>query len=98
MYIYKIFQYEILDYQPYGNPPDKIKWEFFKVVAMLVQLYSFTPWTHLEKKLDENCTTRMLHARSSTLQVAVVWLLTYYHTNHSSKICWALLEKKRTNL
>ena len=43
--------------------PDKIKQEFFQVVAMSELLYSCTTrilTKHLEKKLDENY-TRMLH-------------------------------------
>ena len=47
-----------------SNLLNKVKWDFFQVMAVLILLYKCTTWVltqHMEKKLDGNY-KRMLYA------------------------------------
>ena len=87
-------------------PSDKIKWKFFKAVAMSELPHGCTTWTltkHLVKKLEEKytkimnvvCLEQILEAAPH--KTAVVQPYTSHQANHSrkaSKICWVLKGNK----
>ena len=83
---------------------DKIKWEYFKAVAMSVLLYGCTTWTltkHQEKKPGGNytgCSEQILEVAPN--KIAAVWPLTFHLTNHPSKtnkIYWTSQNKLLSN-
>ena len=65
------------DCNQYQNLSDKIKWEFFQVLAVLVLPYGYATWTFNEMPLEK--ARRELYKDAIccfSYKIAVVWWLT----------------------